>query len=189
MRHIVNTDPLKYFYVLVILGAFFRTLDRASGRNMGDRAPIWLIFVLSIIFAPLAVPLSHLGAIFGRWVGAKLGGVATREQVRATFAWAAVPGIAGSLFFWPIQLALFREDMFRTETPLMDEADPFVVLGVLLAPLVPAIWSIVTAVQVYAEVHQFSAWRSIGAGLLTVVIILGPLIALAVTVLMLVPGR
>jgi hypothetical protein len=178
IRHIVNTDPAMYLAVLLTLAAFFNSLDRASGRSMGDRAPMWLIIVLSLVLSPLAIPLSHLAAMIGRWSGARLGGVATKAEVRATLAWSSVPIIAGGLIFWPIQLALFGDEMFRTETPLIDNANPFLVLGTLALPLVLAVWAIFTAAKTFGEVHRFSAWRSVGSGLLVAAIIAVPVLAL-----------
>lgn len=172
IRHVVNTNPELHLAVLITLAAFFNSLDRASGRSLGDRAPIWLIFVLSLVLAPIAVPLSRVGAVIGEWLGARLGGVATREQVRATIAWSAVPAIAGGIVFWPIHLALFGGEMFRTETPLIERSNPFLVLALLLLPVAFAFWSVVTALHAYAEVNKFSAWRSFAAGLLGMLIVL-----------------
>src|SRR5262245_59744490 len=182
IRHVVSTNPELHLAVLITLAAFFNSLDRASGRNFGDRISMWMIIGLSLLFAPIAVPLSKIGAIVSRWLGAKLGGVATREQVRASMAWSAVPAIAGSMVFVPIPLVVFGEEMFRSETPLMDDSNPLVVLGLLLLPLVFAIWSVITALQTYAEVNKFSAWRSLGAGLLGMVLLLGPIVAIALAI-------
>jgi hypothetical protein len=177
MRHIINTDPTLYIAWLLTLAAFFNSLDRASARTMGDRVPMSWIVGFSLLFSPLAVPLSHLVAMIGRWSGAKLGGVATRAEVRSAVAWASVPVIAAGIIFWPIQFLLFGGDVFRTETPLIDDS-PWLALAVSIPALVLAVWAVFTGAKTFGEAHQFSAWRSIGAGMLVMAIIVVPLLAL-----------
>lgn len=188
MRHIVATDVTRYLFVLLILGGFFNSLDRASNRSIGDRMP-WLgIVALTLIGALLAIPLSTVAAIVMRWAAQKLGGVATREQVRASVAWAGAPLIMFNLVAWPVQLALYGGELFTTETPLMDDSNPFVVLALAGTAIVVAIWSLVVGLKVFAEVNRFSAWRAAGAVMLLVAIIGIPMLVIIVLARVATPG-
>jgi Yip1 domain len=178
IRHVVNTNPELHLAVLLLLTGFFNTLERASNRGLGDRVNVWILVVAALALAPLALPFSRIGAWLGEWAGSKFGGVASRDEVRAAYAWAGVPGIMWSLLFWPIQFALFGEEMFTTATPFMDESNPILLLAIGVSGLFAYLWSIIIGLHVFAEVHQFSAWRSAGAAALMFCIIAVPLLAI-----------
>ena len=151
---------------------------RGSGRSYGDRVSVWIIILGAMMLAPLAIPFTTLGAWFGEWAGSKFGGVGTREEVRAAYAWAGVPAVAYGFVFWPAQLALFGGEMFRSASPVMDASHPMLLIVIGVGALFAYFWSAVIGIQVFAEVHQFSAWRSIGTAALMIAVVLVPFIAL-----------
>ena len=106
IRHIVSTNPELHLYVLLTLGAFFSSIDRASGRNLGERIPLWAILVLALALAPLAIPLSVLGAMLvavGRSVRSWVAWRPERAGSTSALACAAVPVITGrSRSSWPM---------------------------------------------------------------------------------------
>jgi len=187
IRHIVSTNVDLYVPVLLVLTAFFNTLGQVSGRNVGDRVSIWIIVLGAMALAPLAIPFTTIGAWFGEWAGGKFGGVATRDEVRAAYAWAGVPAVAHSFLFWPAQAALFGGEIFRSTSPLMDESHPMVLIVIAVSAVFAYFWTVVVGIQVFAEVHQFSAWRSIGTGLLMMFVVLVPIVALLVVGIALTP--
>jgi len=178
IRHVVNTNPELHLAALLMLAGFFSTLERASTRGMGDRVNVWILVVAALALAPLALPLSRIGSWFGEWAGSKFGGVASRDEVLAAYAWAGVPVIVWSLLFWPIQLALFGKEMFTTATPLMEESNPILLIAIGVSGLFASLWSLIIGLHVFAEVHQFSAWRSVGAAALMFSVIAVPLLAI-----------
>jgi hypothetical protein len=178
IRKIVDSDPSKHVFWLVCVAAFFNCLNQASARSIGDQVPTGALILIGAVLSPLAIPLVYLGAMLGKWTGSKLGGVATREQVRAALAWSGVPVIAWSLLAWPLQLIMFGDEVFQSTTPRMETTGPTVLFGFLLAGVVALIWSSVVGIKCFAEVHRFSAWRAIGASLLGLAVVFGPVIAL-----------
>jgi hypothetical protein len=178
IRLVVRTNPGLHLAALFTLNSFFNVLNRASGRNMGDHFNVWMIVGFAMLIAPLAIPFSAIGSWMGEWVASTIGGVATREQIRASYAWAAVPVIAWALVFWPLQLALFGTEVFSTNAPTMTSASPILLFLITLTSLVASVWSIVIGIQAFAEVNQFSALRSVGAALQMFAVILLPVIVL-----------
>lgn len=100
--------------------------------------------------------------------------------VRAAIAWSSVP-LIWSLLLWPPELSLLGREMFTTATPTLD-ANPilFVPLGFLiLLEVVVGVWAFVVFLKALGEAHGFSAWRSLGATAIAVLLVL----VLAVVVL------
>ena len=138
-------------------------------------------------FRPLAIPLTRLGSWFGEWAGSKFGGVGTRDEVRAAYAWAGIPALAHSFVFWPVQAVLFGGEIFRSASPLMDDSHPMLLIAIAVSAVFAYFWSAVVGIQAFAEVHQFSAWRSIGSWLLMIFVVLLPIVALFITAVALAP--
>lgn len=178
IRLVVSTNPELHLAALFTLNSFFNILNRASGRNMGDQFSVWLIVGFALVIAPLAIPFSIIGSWMGEWVATTIGGVATREQIRASYAWAAVPVIAWALVFWPLQLALFGTEVFSANSPSMTSASPVLLFLIALTSVVASVWSIVIGIQAFAEVNQFSGLRSVGSALLMFAVILLPVVVL-----------
>jgi len=91
--------------------------------------------------------------------------------------------------FWPAQAALFGGEIFRSASPLMDESHPMVLIAIAVSAVFADFWTVVVGIQVFAEVHQFSAWRSIGTGLLMMFVVLVPIVALLVVGIALTPRQ
>jgi len=61
------------------------------------------------------------------------------------------------------------------------EATPPLLGGVLVAAgLFTALWSSVVALKCFAEAHRFSVWRALGAGAVSIAVIIGPIVGLVV---------
>lgn len=180
IRHIVETDPGRHVILLAALAGVGETLDRASGRSLGDTLPFGVILAFGLILGPIAGIISvYLGGALYRWSGSWLGGQATSEQVRASLTWSYVPVIA-VLPLWIAQILLVGEEMFTTATPRLD-ANPFLavlLLGIIAIEVIAAIWAFVLLLHTLAEVHKFSAWRALGALVLGSLVILVPALCL-----------
>lgn len=188
VRRIVDFNPALHVFALIAIAGINRSLDRASGKNMGDKLPLAAILSLALL-------VGSLGGLFSMWVyshlirlsGRLLGGVASREQIKAAMAWAAVPSVAASVLWIP-KLLLFGDELFRSETPRMDESRwaSGAWVGFVSVELVLGVWTVVLLCNTVAEVQGYrSAWRGLGNMTLAGACILVPiaLITVAISVL------
>ncbi len=189
IRKIVDTDPTKYVIVLAVLSGIIRSLDRVSSQNMGDSLSLPVLLGICVVIGPVGgiILMYMLGALY-RWSGSWLGGQATSEEVRADIAWSSVP----SIFFLPLwipQLIIFGKELFSSSTPRMD-ANPFLyilLMGFAVIELIASIWTLVLLIKCLGEVHQFSAWRALGAIILGSLVFIGPILCIVVTLALVTP--
>lgn len=165
--------------MLVAITGINKSLDRASLREMGDKFPLFAIVAGAVFIGPL-------GARFGMWVyshlikwsGRLLGGIASREHIKAAMAWATVPTMLVSVLWIP-KLLLFGRELFQKETPRMDET-PWaggVLMGIGAVELALGVWTVVLLCNTVAEVQGFkSAWRGLGNLMLAGMVILVPIL-------------
>jgi hypothetical protein len=175
IRQIVDTDPMYMVIPLAILGGIVQAFDRASSRNLGDELPLGGIFVAALIGGPIGGLLSlYLAGWLLRVTGGWLSGKANAEKVRAAIAWGQVPAIA-TLPIIGVQIAVFGIEMFTEFTPRLDANDQllYVLLATGIVELILGIWAIVAVIKCVAEVHEFSAWRALGAMFLAFFLVLG----------------
>lgn len=181
IRRIVETDPGRHVVLLAALAGVGETLDRASGRSLGDILPFGVVLAFGLVLGPIAGIISiYLGGALYRWSGSWLGGQATTEQVRASLAWSSVPVIA-ALPLWILQILMVGEEMFTTSTPRL-EANPLLailLLGIIAIEVGAAIWAFILLLNTLAEVHRFSAWKALGALVLGSLVIIVPALCIA----------
>lgn len=183
VRHLLESPTtLPLIFILAALGGVSQVLDRAAERNMAD-TNILLADNYLMIF-PIALIAGSIGGIIGlyissrlvAWSGSLIGGQGDSEDLRVAMAWSNLPVIA-SLLLWPVYIALYGREMFTELSPLMEQS-PMAALGLALIEITLGIWAIVIALKAIGEVHQFSAWKALGACLLAAVIVIGAVMAL-----------
>jgi len=186
IRRIVTSDPTRYVIVLAMLSGFGRYLNVASSRDAGDILPVVWLFLLGMVLGPLGgIASVYFKGFYFRWVGSWFGGQASGEEVRAAFAWSAVPRIFAQLMWIP-ELLLVGGEMFTSATPTMD-ANPLLallLLGCLGIELVLVLWSFVLQVLCLGEVHRFSAWKALATLLVGWFAFLAVIFSLAACVLL-----
>ena len=170
IRYIVDTDPAYRVHLLAVLYGLVQGLDSAINRSLGDLFPWYGVLLLVLIAGSLVGGLLNLyvGSAILWWVGRKLGGRGTFDEVRAAYAWSFLPVIAGGIFFVPYFL-IFRGESFTSATPrvdaLMSQSSAFlfimIAVGIwmVVGSIVLTIWQLVILSKTLAEVHGFSAWR------------------------------
>lgn len=184
IRRIIETDPTRSWLLVAALAGVANALDRASGRNAGDKLPLPTIIAgavgLGAVWGVVSVYLgAFLLALTGRWIG----GRGSRAELRAAVAWAQVP-VALSLLLWVPELALVGREMFTAETPELDD-NPAAAIGLFLfglAELTLGVWSLVLLLKCVGEVQGFSAWKALGNLLLAGLILFVPLTLAVVAV-------
>jgi len=183
LHSILARDPKLHVILLASLAGIGDTLNRASVRNLGDDLPLIWIFVMALLFGPVA-------GLIGLWIGAHLirlagnfmGGIGDMERIRAAIAWAGVPSIF-ALVIWVPQLLFLGTDLFTEQMPRL-AAEPMLRIpyfGLLAVEQVFAIWGMVLLCNTVAEAQGYrSAWRGLGNLLLPVVVILGPVVVIII---------
>lgn len=185
IRRICVESPTKHVLLLSALSGITQVFDNASFRSIGDQLPLVTIVGMALIAGPIAglIGLFIGSAVIGT-VGRLLGGNATAGELRAAMSWAAVPSVMTLLLLVP-QIALIGNEVFSTDTPILDEnvgiAMAFGMLGV--AELIIAIWGFFTYCNTVAEVQGFSsAWMGFLNLLLALMIVVVLVVGLAILV-------
>lgn len=181
VRQILDSGATRMVPILAAVYGISYVLDRASMRGVPPSMSPWAVLALAIVIGPLSGFISvYLGGAIMGWIGRRLGGVGTTQEVRTAMAWASVPHIE-ALVLWIPTLALFGREVFYNDNPIFDawaDAQPLVVwpamLLLLLVSVTAGIWSVVVTLKCLAEAHQFSAWRA----LTSVLVVLSPFIFL-----------
>jgi hypothetical protein len=182
IRRIVDTDPTRYVIGLATIGPAISTLTSLWSKALGDNSNLSAFWPISVLLyaaaaAALGVLSLYLGGAVWRWAGSLLGGVASSVEVRAAIAWSSVPGIAGAVIaLIAILLGLPMPQMTAQGMPRVDPA----FYRITTFEGIIGIWSLVVLLKCIGEVHRFSAWRALAAGLIP------PLIAVLTIGLMLV---
>lgn len=166
IRALVNHDPTQNVDRLAILIGITQVVEQNSAGN-GTFQSALVTLAIAAVLGPLLglLGIRISGAVSG-WIGRKLGGTATNDEVRAAFAWSAVPRIAAL----PLQI------LFLLTLPFFSATNP--AIGLLLVGLggvltILGLWELVLTVATLAEVHRFSIWRAIGTIFLPFVVIGG----------------
>ncbi len=173
IRQIVDTDPT---YMVLALGAaagIARALGEVSEIPQNEELPLLVkLIIVAVVGALMGLVTLFVAGWLFRWTASWLGGVGTAEQTRAAVAWGQVPLIA-TLPAVLTLIGLFGMEVFddySPETEWQAQLWPVLLVGGGLM-VVLSIWTIFTGVKCLAEVHQFSAWRALGACILAFLVI------------------
>ncbi len=177
IQQIVDANPEHLVWRLAAILGFSDVLDIAVTISMGDNLGWPTIFLIAVIAGPiLGVIYLYIGSALICWTGHWIGGKASSQNIRAAFVWSGVP-IIWSLILWIPQLALLGQELFTTETPIID-ATPllaYILLGFVAIETIIAIWAIVVFLKCLGQVQGFSAWKALGNGVLATLVIILPI--------------
>ena len=182
IRHIVDTNPMHSFMLLIVLGGIGNLLSSASDYGLADMLPFNQLIISCLLIGPAAAFISvYLWSWLLGFTTRSLGGSATKQALRSAFVWSLAP-VVYTLPLWGVKFILFRHELFSAEKPFI-EAHEFLqglyafVDGVDLVISLVSFYILINAV---AEVSGFSFWRSIGS-------IAAVLLFLMIPMLLLVP--
>ncbi len=152
-------DPVTALVLLCGLGAILAA--PSTGRQLDDRA------IDGILVAVLAFLAGGLYGGFGYWIGGGAlslgtrvaGGERSYRNARHTLAFAAAPLALSLVLVWPLRLALYGGDAFRSGGA--DEGPLARALGLVELGLVA--WMLLLLVIGIHVVYRLSWVRSIGA--------------------------
>lgn len=159
----------KVTVFLVILFGFTFFIERASTKNLGDDFSMLTIFIFALVLGPLLGLISWLILSSVSFIMARLlGGTGTWAETRIATTWSTLPYISKWIILF-FQLIMFRSELFKTETPIMD-GSLFLMFAFLVLAIVDMVFTffyLYVFSNFVAEVHDFSAWK----GLLSVVLL------------------
>lgn len=149
IRKVVERDPTEDVDRIAVLIGITQLLGQ---NNMVDGSFQSTLVLLA--FAALLGPVLGLigirinGAISG-FIGRRLGGEATNEEVRAAYAWSALPGIA----ILPLQiLFLLVPPLFSVTNPIIE----FFFVVIIGITVVLWLWEVLLTVLALAEVNRYA---------------------------------
>jgi hypothetical protein len=169
-----------------MLAGISAALTMASAQSLGNSFSLTTILVICLVLGPVLgiISLYIMGELL-RGAGSWLDGRGTSREVRAAIAWASVPNIF-TLPLWIPKLLIFGEELFMVPiVERMDTSSPLGIasIGFTIVEIAVGIWSWFVWLKSLGEVHRFSAWKALGAYLLTGLIFLLPLLCILVLVL------
>jgi hypothetical protein len=185
MRQILDTDPRRMVLPLAALGGFSACLGATLTPGVGDTLPGSAVLTGVAIGGPVfGIVILYILGLLLRLTGGWLGGQGDATAVRCAIAWSNVPGVWALLLWLPRAALLGGETLHAEPSSIEGEMASVAVLGILqLIQLVIAIWEIVVTLKCVGEAHRFSAWHSVGAYILALVILAVPIAVITGVVL------
>jgi hypothetical protein len=183
IRRVVRDDPARHVNALLFaVGAAGFVESVTSTPPSSDWSPVTLAAAAAAI-GVVSLGVGRLSAAYLRWVGALLGGVASRAEVLAAYVWSSVPSVAVALLVALVRFGVFGRAILGTEQSAATAAAPLLARTLWLAAMLGGLWSGVLGLVCYAEVNRFSIARAFAAELLAAAIGLlvvgGPLLVYA----------
>lgn len=165
IRRIVDSNPTRSVLLLAILGglvSFFAGTIRYL-ENASILLGVVIVALISTLGPLFGVLRLYIGGAWLRWTGSWFGGKADSSQVRAAIAWASLPELALSLmvliFVVVLQVILVPNANSQSLRPVLF----ILIILFLLMVIVLTIWHEILVIKTLAEVHGYSAWRSLAA--------------------------
>lgn len=178
IRYILDTDPEKHVTLIAMLLGILTAFDKASDQALADTypGPFWSLIVLCVVIGLLFGPIRlYIYAVVFKWVGSLFGGVATRQEMKTTFAWSFFPMLF-ALPIWFLIIRMLGRDLF-SETGTLIDTNPliaFIFLICYVALFLLNFWAVILLVINLSEAHRFSIWKGILTFLLPRLVIIIP---------------
>ncbi len=167
-------------WALAALAGFSQSLDRASMRSLGDNMGWPTILLIAALVGPLGgLLMLQIGSIIFRWSGRFFNGQAPIDHIQAAMAWSQIPGLAG-LLLWIPEIAIFGQELFTTETPIIDSSSTLriAIIGFAIVEIGLGIWSLILFFICMSQVQRYSVWMAIIHSIAILLAIILPIVLL-----------
>ncbi|MFZ0565466.1 MAG: Yip1 family protein [Chlamydiales bacterium] len=169
MGYLLATDPRKYILWLAIIGGILSSIPWINQfwiqyPENKSLIRILVIFITIIIGGLIGIAYLYLGGWLYKLTGSWLGGKGDFIQAKCAVGWANYPFIVASLF------ALFN--LAVIPNPWLQG-----IMGLLYVILV--IWAFIIFMNLLAQAHQFSAWKSLLSFFITLFLVFAALMVIA----------
>lgn len=180
MRQLMWDHTTGMVLLLAAVQGFADTLNQFAMRSAGDQFSMPTMFLIAAIGGSIGgIVTLYLFGFLLRWTGNWLGGQGTDEDIRAAYAYSAIP-VIWAMLLWLPELALFGEELFTTETPRLNE-NPLLwqaLIGFGVLEGIIGIWAFVVFLKCLGEVQRFSAWRALGNAVVASLVLVLPFVLL-----------
>ena len=182
MRQILDSDPRRMVHLLAAAGGAVQGLEGHLPEALTELVPLSFLVTFKVAFGALfGVVALYIFSFLVRLTGGWIDGKGDFTAVRAALAWANIPTIWGLLLWIPMFIFLGTDALNIDPASLLEEPGGMVVIiPLMFIGLVLAIWQLVIILKCIAEAHRFTAWHSLAAALLAVMIFAVPIAVLAV---------
>ena len=182
MRQILDSDPRRMVHLLAAAGGAVQGLEGHIPEVLSELVPLSLLVGFKVTFGALfAVIALYIFSFLVRLTGGWIDGKGDFTAVRAALAWANIPTIWGLLTWIPIFIFLGTDAFNVNPASLLEEpGGMMLIIPLMIIGLVLGIWQLVIILKCIAEAHRFTAWHSLAAALLALMIFAVPIGLLAV---------
>ena len=165
IQRILSDNPKQGLWRLATICGFVSLLSGFQSLSMGSQVELWVIFLVSLIFAPIwGYILFSVWSGVMTWVGRLFKGNGDFQGIRAAYAWSCVPVLVNALL-WIVMIVFFGSALFiegGTTFQTFPLGMGILLSLLLLGKVIMSIWSLVIYLNALAEVQQFSVLRAIG---------------------------
>jgi hypothetical protein len=169
LREALAYPNQAYALVLAGLGGVYWMLNFAVIRALGeDLAPAMLAATIVLLGIPAGVAYLYALSILIHWSCDILGGDPTRAKVRASLAYAGVPGIIALVLFGIPKVLVFGQSLFMPERTWLS-SNPVLVWGLWFGDALCFAWALYLVVKALKMMNGFTAGRAVLAAALPLV--------------------
>lgn len=175
IRKQIESDSQDMVLNLAMFGGIYSVLNRVASNGIGDHMSIPAILLYSFFGGILLGLLLYFSYSFLiKWIGGWLGGQGSYGDIKMAYAWSNVP-LAFGLALWILQMAIFKKELFTSQTTTIDSSLILTSLYYLssVTGIVLTVWSIVILIGGVAEAHKFSLLRGFISVFMSFLIVLG----------------
>jgi hypothetical protein len=171
IRELLDRTSPSITCLLIALFGITLVVTQATTRNPLDMISGGAFFLIVMVVGPVVGGITWLIlSLFIHGTSRLFGGMAMFKETVIGVTWATIPYISKWVLLLPM-LLIFREELFTTATPVMDNSKLLSLLYVvfIVLNLVMTVFYNIIMSKVIGEINGFSAWK----GFLSIILIPG----------------
>jgi signal peptidase I len=157
IERIVASNPRRHVLLLAALGAMSAVVLHLLNAGAATELLDWrIIAIVALVGATLGIANLYLTGLLFSWCGRILGGRASATDVRAAFAWGAVPSVASLAICLAVLAVLSLSGGADVSRPA--SRTTFIALQASMGIL--GLWTLIATMLMLGRVHRFGFWRT-----------------------------